>query len=171
MEWLKIVLPVLVIVSLFVFFTILHKKNNDKKIKIVVDEILSQGKFNEFHKVTHLKDTYLFENETTTFLIRIVLFVESHELIVTNPIYWCINDNPKKWNRSVTPVTIPGAKEFNEFSLSNDKALEKVVVIYPNCHNKTYYINESDVLKIIPTKKVYKIFFLTFDEIKDFFNS
>lgn len=110
-------------------------------------------------------------SEDTTYLFKTIRFNPNHELIITNQYYWCINENIKNYKRSEKPVLIHGVPEFLKYQIEGNKKVIKLAIIYPGCYNRTRYLNESDVELVNFKKAVHQVYFLTFDEIKEFFLS
>lgn len=106
-----------------------------------------------------------------TYVIKAIRFNPNHELIITNQYFWCINENIKNYKRSEKPVLISGVPEFLKYQIEANKKVIKLAIIYPGCYNRTRYLNESDVELVNFKKAVHQVYFLTFDEIKDFFLS
>lgn len=102
------------------------------------------------------------------YLIKILPFRPDHELIVTNPTSWCINDKPRDWRRSSRPETIPGVAEFLAWKPQSDLPLVRIGVIVPNCHNITRYLNECDVEIVKPGDLVYGSYLMRVSDLHDF---
>jgi len=111
------------------------------------------------------------ETSDTVYLIKTIRFNPSHELIITNQYYWCINENIKNYKRSEKPVLVSNVPDFLKYQHVGNKKVVKLAIIYPGCYNRTRYLNESDVELVNYKKPVHQVYFLTFDEIKDFFIS
>ena len=111
------------------------------------------------------------ETEDEYFLIKVIYFNPNHELIITNPNYWCINQNIKNWKRSATPALVEGVREFQQEIVDTQKKVIKVAIIYPGCYNITRYINESDVELVSYKKSAIGVYFVKFNEIDLFFKN
>ena len=123
--------------------------------------------------ITDVKEKYfdhILEFEETIVLVKLVKFYIKSELIVTNKYFWCINDNPKSYNRSKKPVLVSGVKEFYNHQRDTNKIVIKLGIIYPDCHNKTMYLNECDVVKITPKTNCYGFNIITENEIEEYFS-
>ncbi len=102
--------------------------------------------------------------------IKILPFDLKHELIITNPTYWCINADLKNWRRSTIPTLVPGVKEFMNYRVPFEGSIIKMGLIYPDCYNITRYLNESDVATVRFTDCVYGAYFVKFSEMASFFS-
>lgn len=85
------------------------------------------------------------ETPETLFLVKVVPLSSQTELIVTNPDFWCLNSNPAGWNRSSSPVLVPGVREFRRLSPETSKRIVKIGLIYPDAFSISRYLNESEV--------------------------
>jgi len=112
------------------------------------------------------------ETEDEVYLIKIVDIPETNELIITNPLFWCINDKPSSWKRSTKPRLVPGVEEFMAYvPETEDRKHVKIAIVYPNCRSISHYINESDVEIVSYGKKVEGVYFIKMNELNDFFAS
>lgn len=114
---------------------------------------------------------YTIIKDGLTYLVKVLYFNPKHELIITNPHYWCINQNIKNWKRSSKPVLVEGVKEFQDIKASSDISIHKIAIIYPYCYNITRYLNESDVEIVTPKKSAYGVYFVRFNELEVFFKN
>ena len=119
----------------------------------------------------HGKDIYQIEinAKDNIYLIKIVLIGFQSELIITNPTYWCINNDPGEWRRSSKPKLVPRTKAFLEYQTNSSKPITKIALIYPGVNNISRYLNESDVELVNYRKAVNGILFVRLSELKDFF--
>jgi len=155
-----------VVILAIVFYVVFHRKRLLKKATIAIQEAIGTV------EITPLPNQLIrFEHKDRLFLVKLISMNPKHELILTNPTFWCINDNPNTWKRSSTPVLIPFVKEFLNLSLESEKEVVKVAMIIPGCYNITRYLNESDVELVTYKKSVHGVTFVRFDEIKDFLSS
>jgi len=114
---------------------------------------------------------YEVETESKVYLIKVSQFNPKHELIITNQYYWCVNENIKNWKRSSAPDLISGVRDFVDLKIDLEKPVVKVSLIYPDCHNITRYLNESDVELVTYKKSAYGVFFIRYSEIELFFKN
>ncbi len=110
---------------------------------------------------------YAFETEHQAFFLKVVRLSSKYELIITNPMQWCINDDPKAWKRSMRPKTIDGVSEFIKLK-HPEKPTIRIALIVPGCHNITVYLNESDVALVNHTKPVHGVYFVQMQEFSIF---
>lgn len=163
-EYLLGILGLIIVILMFYFgFRIL-------RINIVRDRI-KEIILSEHHNVeitTH-KVNYLYHLEFVKekqYLIKVIDINPRYEVIITNSDKIVINDDIKNWKRSTKPHFVPGVREF--FKLETDIPTVKVIVVYPNCHNITKYINECDAFKVDKYQKVDGVYFIKFPELGDF---
>jgi len=109
------------------------------------------------------------ETDGEVVLIKVIPFAINHELIITNPTFWCVNQSPQSWKRSSTPELVPGVEAFMKAKPETAKSVRKIALIYPGCHNITRYLNESDVEVVTCRKAVNSVYFVRFSELEDFF--
>ena len=110
---------------------------------------------------------YAFETEDKAFFLKVVKLTSKYELIITNPMQWCINDDPKAWKRSMRPKTIDGVPEFIKLK-HPEKPTIRIALIVPGCHNITVYLNESDVALVNHVKPVHGVYFVQMHEFSKF---
>lgn len=110
------------------------------------------------------------ETETGVYLIKIIRMNPLHELIITNPKSWCINPHPREWRRQSKPNRVWGVESFLECQPNSQKFIQKIALIYPNCHNISRYLNESDVELVTMKHTVNQIRFVRFQELMDVFD-
>lgn len=164
-----IILSILAV--LIVFAYVFSSMNRKKNIKIIHSKIVELFPYSQI-KILY-GSSYQIEIETPEriILVKIVPFNPNHELIITNPHYWCINPNIKNWKRSEKPVLVEKVREFNNLVMKSEKKIIKVGLIYPNCYNITRYLNESDVEIVTYKKPAYGVYFVRFSEIELFFKN
>ncbi|MBU1144377.1 MAG: hypothetical protein KJ971_00785 [Firmicutes bacterium] len=144
--------------------TVQIKKKDKQKIENKIKETISEANIAYSKKPIQMQ----VETEKNIFLIKIVNFNFRHELILTNKTYWCINSTPKNWKRSEVPNLIKGSKDFLDFQINSTKKVIKVVLLYPDCYNITWHINESDVEVVTYQKAIFGIFFVRFNDLSLF---
>lgn len=110
---------------------------------------------------------YAFETKDKAFFLKVVRLSSKYELIITNPMQWCINDDPKAWKRSMRPKTIDGVPEFIKLK-HPEKPTIRIALIVPGCHNITVYLNESDVALVNHAKPVHGVYFVQLHEFSKF---
>lgn len=117
------------------------------------------------------KKPYAFKAETDShiLLIKPVFMNPSNELIITNPDFWCVNSDPRNWNRSTNPELITGVSEFRKSTFETEKTLIRLGVIYPGCLNVTRYLNECDVEVVTDRSDIGGVRIVCFDSLPDFF--
>lgn len=157
----------LIIIFLFLFGFSIRKKHE----RLISNQIKSCFFNEEIHLELSNKSPYQFKIETKDciYLVKVIHFHSSYELIITNPNFWCINSNPKNWKRSSVPVLVEGVKAFQNISLTTNKKVIKAAIIYPDCYNILMYLNESDVELVTYKKQAYGVYFVLFNEIDLFF--
>ena len=145
------------------------KKEKEKQKKILAtlskntDKAEFVPKFQPFHATA--------ETENEIYLIKIVDIPENYELIITNPLFWCINDKPSTWKRSTKPRLVPGVEGFVKYESVAEKKCVKIAIIYPNCRNISHYLNESDVELVSYKKPAESVYFVRYNELDAFFES
>jgi hypothetical protein len=145
----------------------LQKKHMRTEIEAAVRPFFSNIQFS-WHPGTHFFHLEI-QTEETSYLVKVIRMNSNHELILTNPRYWCVNDNPRDWKRQSRPNLIPGVESFLNYRLENSQQPVKIALIYPGCHNISRYLNESDVELVSWQKSVNGIHFVRKDELPDFF--
>ncbi|MBN2503953.1 MAG: hypothetical protein JXB20_01260 [Bacilli bacterium] len=169
-EILLLVLGIVILISIVAY--ILYKQYN-RKIKENIEKKFAE-KYPDsvftWHPLGHHYQL-LAETEAHLFVIKVVRFALNHELIITNPTYWCINRSPKEWRRSSKPELVSHVKSFIDFVPESSKKIIKVALIYLGCHNISRYINESDVELVSYRKKVNGVYFVRYSELTGFFQS
>jgi hypothetical protein len=109
------------------------------------------------------------DTEKKVYLVKVVVMNPQHELIVTNPDFWCVNSDPRSWNRASAPELIAGVREFRDCFVKTDKKIIKVGLLFPGCSNVTRYQNESDVEMVKFDTDVFGTYLVQFDSLKAFF--
>ena len=144
-----------------------REKEKQKKILEVLNNNTDKAefvpKFQPFHATA--------ETENEIYLIKIVDIPENYELIITNPLFWCINDKPSTWKRSTKPRLVPGVEGFVKYESVAEKKCVKIAIIYPNCRNISHYLNESDVELVSYKKPAESVYFVRYNELDAFFES
>jgi len=110
------------------------------------------------------------ETEAVLYLVKIVPLAGGAELILTNRLYWCRNDDPMNWKRSTKPSLVDGVAAFLDEAPATAKRVVKIALLYPTAHNVTRYLNESDVEVVTPRTSVDGVHFVPFDGLADFFS-
>lgn len=110
----------------------------------------------------------MFETERTVYLIKAIPFHPDHELIVTNKTYWCVNDKPSQWKRSVKPDLISGVEDFLSWRPQTTKKVIRIGVVAPDCRNITFHVNECDVVVVDPTTDVHGYFLMRLSDVPGF---
>jgi hypothetical protein len=108
------------------------------------------------------------EGSRHLYFIKVLPFHPAHELIVTNPTSWCVNDKPRDWRRSSKPNLIPGVADFLSRKPAGNLPIIRIGVVVPNCHNITRYLNESDVEIVKPGDLVYGAYLMRLSDLQDF---
>jgi len=145
----------------------IFKEKRRKRIHEIIKNFFKEEEISWHHG----KDIYQIEinAKDNIYLIKIVLIGFQSELIITNPTYWCINNDPGEWRRSSKPKLVPSAKTFLEYQTNLSKPITKIALIYPGVNNISRYLNESDVELVNYRKAVNGILFVRLSELKDFF--
>ena len=168
MEWyeiLPIILLVIFVLSLLYFFVI--GSNYNKSIADITEVFSKIQKSNEII-VRNKTDLYQIEVVgIKRFLIKTLIVNPSNEIIITNSEKVIINSDIKDWKRSTKPNFVSGISEFIKFE-KKEKNLIKIVLIYPDCHNITKYINESDCYVVDKSKPVDSLYFIKYKDLRDF---
>jgi len=153
-----------VVLGLFAWFSQHHSKRSVDAVKAILaitfpnaDIVVSHDRLS-LH-VAGLKQQYL---------IKIMPFQPAHELIVTNPTSWCVNDKPRDWRRSSKPILIPGVADFLAWKPLENLPLVRIGVVVPGCHNITRYLNECDVEIVKPGDLVYGAYLMRLADLQDF---
>jgi len=167
MKWYE---ELLIILAIFIAITIIllgikilrYKKLNDNIEKVIKEN------YPDVKIVKHVAQMiYQLEFKTDKlYLIKIIDINPKNEIIITNSEKVAINVDIRGWRRSSKPNFVAGIKEFIK-KKSNIETV-KIVLIYPNCHNITKYINESDAFKVNSTKEIDGLFFVKYTELGEF---
>lgn len=152
--------------SYYLVYILINKKR-DKAVKEYFNNVLPQI---ELIKSTANFYQYSFVLNETTYLIKVLPFDLSRELIITNQYFWCINADLKGWKRSTVPDLFSGVKEFVNLKPEPGQQIIKIALILPDCHNITRYLNESDVKKVTYKDLVYGVYFVKAIELQLFFD-
>ena len=166
------ILIVGILVILIIMIMLINRKISLLRKQAIQEKLqhhLPDGIFTRYHASSPFQ--IQIETENRVFVIKIIPFSINHELIITAPKSWCVNESPKAWKRSSTPELVPLVSGFMDYKPSFDKKTVKIALIYPGCHNITRYLNESDVELVSYSKQVYGIFFIRFHELDDYFTS
>lgn len=156
---------------LVVLILILASISKVKNSKIIHDKFVDIFGDNAVHVVNGQSHQYEIETDAMIYLIKVIHFNSKHELIITNPYFWCVNESIKNWKRSSAPNLISGVNEFVDMKVKSSKQVVKVGLIYPDCHNITRYLNESDVELVTYKKSAYGVYFVRFSEFNLFFKN
>lgn len=108
------------------------------------------------------------ETAEVLFAVKVVPLRPGAELILTNRLYWCENDDPKNWKRSTKPNLVKGVGAFLEERPDTAKRVVKIALLYPTAYNVTRYLNECDVEVVRPEKAVDGVHFVPFDRVSGF---
>ena len=167
MYWWEILLLVIglfaVVVALFYCISFIRYKtviNNASKVILSV--------FEDAHLDMYRKDDIYqikFSNQNT-YYVKIIDMNPHHEVIITNSDKVIINENIKDWKRSTKPNFISNMTEF--IRNNNEENHIKIALIYPECHNITKYINESDVFVLKPNQKIDQVYYVKYQDFYDF---
>ncbi len=167
MDWWQILLIVIAGLTLtYILYNYLIKLRNKNIINKTI-EVINTSLENpeiELYSFDNLYQIKVLSNKK--YLIKILSMSPKHELIITNSNKAIINDDPKNFKRSAKPDFVPGIKEFSNLNL--DKEYVKINLIYPDCHNITKYINESDVITVNTNKKIDDIYYIKFNQLEEF---
>lgn len=167
MEWYEILLVVLlVLVVLYIIYFSQRSSKHRKLMNSLVDIIKTEKPdvnvnihgSNMLYQIDFIKDKHYY--------IKILNMNPKHEIIITNSDKVVINGNIQGWKRSSHPNFVPGIKEM--INLKTDIPVVKIILINPDCHNITKYINESDVYKVPKFQKVDWLYYVKINELKDF---
>jgi hypothetical protein len=153
-----------VMMGLLAWFNQKQTKRPLDAVKSVVSSALPGQSINGFangHELSVAGSRHLY-------LIKVLPFQPAHELIVTNPTSWCINDKPRDWRRSSKPNLIPGVADFLARKPIGNLPIMRIAVVVPNCHNITRYLNESDVEIVKPGDLVYGAYLMRLSDLQDF---
>lgn len=167
MDWYEVVILILAIILFIAIsllgFRILRYKNIKETLSSIIKE-----QFSDIELKSYKPDNiYQFEFETDKrYLIKVIDINPKNEVIITNSEKVVINDDIKGWKRSTKPNFVAGIQELIKI-----KDAIKIVLIYPNCHNITKYINESDVFLVDKFQKIDDLYYIRFRELADFLNS
>ncbi|XFA98808.1 hypothetical protein ACAG96_08020 [Candidatus Izemoplasma sp. B36] len=167
MEWWEILLIVIAGLALMIIIynclIKLRNKNIINKTIEVINTSLENPKIElcSFDNLYQIK--FLSKKE---YFIKILPMSPKHELIITNSNKVIINDDPKNFKRSAKPDFVPGIKQFSELNLDRENI--KIILVYPDCHNITKYINESDVITIDSSNIVDGIYYIKYKELEEF---
>jgi hypothetical protein len=167
MEWYEILILVIAL-SLVIYMTVIAVRII--RYKVIVENITNMIK-NDYPdaKIETFKINDVYHLRVITnkeFLIKIIDMNPNHELIITNSEKVVINDDIKNWKKSTKPNFVDGIKTF--IKLTSDTNPEKIVIIYPNCHNITKYINECDVYKVSKFQKVDSLLYVRYNEFQEY---
>lgn len=158
------ILLALIITACIIKYNIIHQR------KAKIAEAL-QARFSA-DAITwhHDRDPYQIavETESTLYLIKVVPFYLKSELIITNPTFWCVNQDPRNWKRSSKPELVPGVEAFLAHTPETKKKISRIALIYPGAYNISRYLNESDVELVSHKQAVHGVFFVRFVELQDF---
>jgi hypothetical protein len=150
------------------YFIIGHRVNQ-KRIQTIASKISLL--IPQASALIESEKPYLFrvETEQNVYLIKPIYMNPSNELIITNPDFWCVNSDPRNWNRSSSPELIPGVSAFRKSTVDSLKKLTRIGLVYPSCLHITRYLNESDVEVVTPFTDVAGVRIVCFDLLGDFF--
>lgn len=170
MDWeYYVVIAIILLVAFAILLTSLASGQKKKAFAEYKARLVEKFGFEHVREAMHHSHAWQAESEDTIYLIKPVWFNPKHELIITNRLFWCINDDPKSWKRSSKPVLVDHVKGFLEYEVSTSKLIKRVAIILPDCHNITRYLNESDVELVTPKKEAYGVYFVRGPQFDDFF--
>jgi hypothetical protein len=167
MEWYEIVLLVLAILLVFAITLLGIQILRYKTINENIEKVIKKHYPNI--EITKYKAQMIYQLEFETekrYIIKLIDMKPQSEVIITNSERVVVNDDIKGWKRSTKPNFVAGIKEF--IKIESKSELVKIVLIYPNCHNITKYINESDVFLVKKFQKVNDIYYLRFRDLAEF---
>jgi len=159
------VFAILMVMIMLIYRKITHSRK--QAIQEKLQSYFSEDIFTWYHEASSFQ--IQIETENKVFLVKIIPFSLNHELIITAPKSWCVNESPKAWKRSSKPELVPLVSEFMDYKPNVDKKIVKIALIYPGCHNISRYLNESDVELVSYAKPVNGIYFIRYRELDDYF--
>lgn len=164
MEWYEIaILIITFFIFLFVLLLIFRTLKYNSIKKMIKNIIYDKYPNVEIHTFKQ-EDVFQFEFfKEQRYLIKLIDMNPKNEVIITNSEKVVINDDIKGWKRSSKPHFVPSIKDFIKIS----DAI-KIVLIYPNCHNITKYINECDVFTVEKHEKIDDLYYIRFTQFSDF---
>jgi len=162
-----IISAVLILGGIFMFLVISEIKTRRHNLILwTIATSLPNATIKEDQRVPY---QFRIETDKVVYLVKLVVIGPQNELIITNPDFWCINSDPKSWNRSSSPKLVHGVKDFRTWIESSNKKIFRLALIFPGCRNITLYKNESDVEVVHPETDVFGVWIVQFDFLKDFF--
>lgn len=167
MKWWQILIVVLAATTILIMlYNYLSKKRYDSAVLKITDtfkNILN----NPIIEIKNRNDLYqIVIKGDKEYFVKILMMSSKHEIIITNSNKAIINEDPKNWKKSTKPNFVPGIYEFSKSSSKN--ALIKIVLIYPDCHNITKYINESDIISVESQMKIADMYYVRLSELENF---
>ena len=156
-----------IIVSLILFQKHIQKKSTNE-VQAIFSLALSAGRVIELPESSA---DLAYETLDLLFLIKVVRMNPANELIITNRLYWCINDNPGAWRRSTLPNLVDHIESFVAFEPKTAKKIMKLCILTPDCKNITRYLNEADVEVVKPADDVWGVHFLRITALADYLTS
>ncbi|HOO44208.1 MAG TPA: hypothetical protein PKU69_03965 [Bacillota bacterium] len=168
MEWYEILLVVLTSFIFLFFLQDMIKRSRYAKIVIKITSVIKERFDAHQLHIHHAEDAYQFE--FGGYLIKLIDMNPANEVIITNSDRVVINHDIKNWKRSTKPHFVAGMKEFMEYQVPGTD-LTKIVLIYPSCHNITKYINESDCHLVEKYQKIDGMYFIKYQDLKEFLNN
>jgi len=150
-------------------FYVINRQVNQKRSQTILRKISALIPTALMLEENQKPYAFLVETEQNVYLIKPIYMNPSNELIITNPDFWCVNSDPRNWNRSSNPELISGVAAFRKSTIDSDKKLIRIALIYPSCLQLTRYLNESDVEVVTPQTDVAGVHLVCFDLLGDFF--
>lgn len=152
-----------------VSFYCISRQVNRKRAETIKEKISALIPTAVVHVENQKPYTFLVETDQSVYLIKPIYMNPSNELIITNPDFWCVNSDPRNWNRSSNPELIAGVAAFRKSTVDSNKLLIRIGLIYPSCIHITRYLNECDVEVVTPQSDVAGVRLVCFDLLGDFF--
>ena len=167
MEWYEIILLILAVLLVVSIILLGIRRLRYKMINENIEMIIKK-QYPDIEVIKH-KNRMVYQIEfikEKKYLIKLIDMKPRSEVIITNSERVVVNDDIKGWKRSTKPNFVGGIKEF--IKIKSDIELVKIILIYPNCHNITKYINESDVFLVEEFQEIDGLFYIRFRDLMEF---
>lgn len=167
MQWWEYILLALaiscVLVVVYIVMSKVKYRNIIENTSKLISNVFSNAKIETFRAEDITQITF---NHHKDYSIKLIHMNSRHEVIITNSDRVIVNENIKDWKRSTKPNFVKGMREYFK-SNSNDNHI-KIVLIYPDCHNITKYLNESDVILVERFQKIDNVYFIKYSDLEEF---
>ncbi len=164
-----IVIAVVIIIALVFLNSFMEKlklKAITTKLEIVCDA-------NNFKLVDSIDKRYdkLLETENTAFYIKYAIIPKNSSITINSSNTWCLRygGGTRKGRNYPNKEYMNTLKPFLNASFTNEKMVQKLVILYPSTEVVLRYLNESDIAVVKFNTAAYDVKLINYTDIDEKF--